>query len=471
MQSAEGPFRGSVSSIPQRDEPFSHGILDKDEASRRALKAYLKPVVGATVMIWLVIWSVLGLYWGANWRVFSGLHNLDGWIVDFDGGQIGSTVISAYMNATGAKEQITWRVIPSSQFPNGESDVAHAVLAEKCWIAVSISAGASDRLNAAIASADNTYDDSAAVTLWGNEARNENAYSFFLEAQLEGPMPEAIAAFSLQQSQQLGNNAANLLRTAPKLVLSPLNYTLVNLKPFDIQVATAVDFVGLIYLLILSFIAALANFQARVMISGIDRRLRFKQLLILRFVAPFTIYFWLSFVFALLSLFFKVPFDRKFGHAGFFIYWMLSWAGMLALGLALEAMVTLLTPRFIPFFLVLWIIVNVSVVFFPVEILPTIFRYGYATPFYNVGNATRTILFGTRNQVGLNFGVLFAWIGISLITIPLFQGMVRRGQVRDWRRKMDAEQNQQVEEKQRKMRGDGDDAASSAGTQVNVSEA
>lgn len=107
-------------------------------------------------MIWLVIWSVLGLYWGAylllpncyrlwethvllgaNWRVFSGLHNLDGWIVDFDGGQIGSTVVSAYMNATGAKEQITWRVIPSSQFPNGEADVAHAVLAEKCWIAVS----------------------------------------------------------------------------------------------------------------------------------------------------------------------------------------------------------------------------------------------------------------------------------------------------------------------------------------------
>ena len=182
---------------------------------------------------------------------------------------------------------------------------------------------------------------------------------------------------------------------------------------------------------------------------------------------------------------------------------------MLALGLSLEAMVTLLTPRFIPFFLVLWIIgaylsfvnifccvyssvvvnvVNVSVVFFPVEILPTIFRYGYATPFYNVGNATRTILFGTRNQgalppkafscltahsyfssltVGLNFGVLFAWIGISFITIPLFQGMVRRGQVKEWRRKLDAEVNEQVEEKQRKMR-EGDDATSSAGTQVEV---
>lgn len=49
-------------------------------------------------------------------------------------------------------------------------------------------------------------------------------------------MPEAIAAFALEQSQRLGNNADTLLRTAPKLVLSPLNYTLVNLKPFDIQV-------------------------------------------------------------------------------------------------------------------------------------------------------------------------------------------------------------------------------------------
>ena len=79
--------------------------------------------------------------------------------------------------------------------------------------------------------------------------------------------------------------------------------------------------------------------------------------------------------------------------------------------------------------------VNVSVVFYPVEILPTIFRYGYATPFYNVSRATRTILFRTRDQVGLNFGVLFGWIAVSLITIPLFQWYVRRKAVREWRQR------------------------------------
>jgi len=79
------------------------------------------------------------------------------------------------------------------------------------------------------------------------------------------------------------------------------------------------DFIGLIYLLILSFIAVLANFNARVVISGIERRLKLRQLIALRYVVPFIIYFWLSFVYSLLSLFFKVPFERRFGRAGFLI--------------------------------------------------------------------------------------------------------------------------------------------------------
>lgn len=42
--------------------------------------------------------------------------------------------------------------------------------------------------------------------------------------------------------------------------------------------------------------------------------------------------------------------------------------------------------------------VNVSVCFYPIEILPTIFRYGYATPFYNINTAVRAIVFDTQNK-------------------------------------------------------------------------
>ena len=68
---------------------------------------------------------------------------------------------------------------------------------------------------------------------------------------------------------------------------------------------------------------------------------------------------------------------------------------------------------------------NVSVAFFPIELLPGVFKYGYATPFYNVSRTVRTILFNTRNQIGLNFGVQFAWIFISIITMTIFQYIFR----------------------------------------------
>jgi Protein of unknown function (DUF3533) len=101
---------------------------------------------------------------------------------------------------------------------------------------------------------------------------------------------------------------------------------------------------------------------------------------------------------------------------------MMSWTAMCALGGAVESMITILTPQFIPFFLLLWIIgasscylplyrhlyflihthlisvANVSVCVYPIPLLASVYQYGYAMPFYNVQQTIRTIVFGTRNQ-------------------------------------------------------------------------
>lgn len=95
------------------------------------------------------------------------------------------------MHQTGSKDNITWLVRPTSDFPNGEADLVRDLKDDKAWTAVLskslsppscpaeicrtvVSANATDRLNAAIASADRTYDGSTAVTAFGIEARNEN---------------------------------------------------------------------------------------------------------------------------------------------------------------------------------------------------------------------------------------------------------------------------------------------------------
>ena len=44
----------------------------------------------------------------------------------------------------------------------------------------------------------------------------------------------------------------------------------------------------------------------------------------------------------------------------------------------------------------------------------------------NLSQATRTLIFNTKSHLGLNAGVLIAWIVLSMVTIPIFAWFVRR---------------------------------------------
>ena len=55
---------------------------------------------------------------------------------DFDGGTVGATIIEAYMNNTGQKQQVSWYTVPASMFPNGESDIPDAIVDERAWAAI-----------------------------------------------------------------------------------------------------------------------------------------------------------------------------------------------------------------------------------------------------------------------------------------------------------------------------------------------
>lgn len=181
-----------------------------------------------------------------------------------------------------------------------------------------------------------------------------------------------------------------------------------------------------------------------------------KSYLILRCVMPLVIYFPISFVSALplyllapsrtttltpdllqfysmINLAFEVPFGQgPFTHAGgFFLAWFMLYLGMASLGLATEFAITFLTPKFIAFFLVAWIVLNVSETSVPIQVSGSlIYRIGYGLPFYNINTGLRTIIFGTKNHLGRTFGILLGWIGLSLITIPIITWVMRRSDVK-----------------------------------------
>ncbi|TRM69268.1 hypothetical protein BD626DRAFT_391845 [Schizophyllum amplum] len=408
-------------------EPAHYSIqfFDSGAAAAVSRQIYMKIVFAGVMMMGIVIFGIFSIYWGALWKVPA--HSLSGWVIDFDGDTLGSTVSNALIQSSAGGSKIRWTTRAAIDFPNGNIDVANSVVNEKVWVAVVINNGATSNLNSAIAATDASYNGSSAVTAYGVEARNENAYRSIISPIVEQTMLQLSRQFAQQTAKQLANsdNIANILSNAPQLITQPLSFTLDNLRPFDVPVASAVTFVGLIYLLILSFFVVMIGGGAREA-SGLERKLTTKSLIYVRMVTSAVAYLILSLFYSLLSRAFQLPFDRKYGSAGFVLFWMISFVGMLCLGLSLEAMITILTIRFMPFFMILWIITNVSVCFMPIEVLPKFYHYGYAMPFYNVSHTVRSIVFGSKNTLGQNFGILVAWCAISCITLPLFQWLVRR---------------------------------------------
>jgi Protein of unknown function (DUF3533) len=74
-------------------------------------------------------------------------------------------------------------------------------------------------------------------------------------------------------------------------------------------------------------------------------------------------------------------------------------------------------------------LVNISVTVLPTELEVWFYKYGLGFPVYNMSQAVRTIIFNTKDHLGRNFGVLLAWVALSLITLPTLQYLIRRREI------------------------------------------
>ena len=136
--------------------------------------------------------------------------------------------------------------------------------------------------------------------------------------------------------------------------------------------------------------------------------------MLFRTLNAFLAYLLLSLTYTLVNLAFGVSIGTVYGAVGgFFAFWMLSFFAIAAVGLPMESLFTLIGVKWAGYFLTFWLIINVSGAFTSFELMPGFFKYGYGIPFFNVIQGTRHILFGTHSHLGVNFGVLAAWMVIG----------------------------------------------------------
>ncbi|KIO25240.1 hypothetical protein M407DRAFT_75982, partial [Tulasnella calospora MUT 4182] len=403
-------------------------------------------ILGMTVVLLVVaMWIFFSIYWGSLGETSQHVPNLKGYVINRDGidsageGLLGQAIVAAFeANSRGEgvpeKQHLTWTAVDSSYLPSNE-DVAYAVVEEEVWAAVVVNSDATSLLTSARSSGNSSYDPRNAVTFYYNQGRNEIATNSFIVPYTNALLQSTLSAFNARTNAQyfagLANGAeearqaaAVAISQAPQTVSQPFAYAAVNLRPYTKTASQAVLLVGQIYVIILSFMITMAHDFARGIISPF---LRFDSYARIRVFVPLVAYIPLSISYAMVNLPFKITFDAKYSYAGgFFLFWVFMYMSMAGLGLATEAMITFLTPRFIAYFLIALIISNVSVASVPIVLQPSFYRYGYGFPVFNLAEAVRTIIFNTKNKMALNAGVILAWLVISMITVPLFTWIMRR---------------------------------------------
>ncbi|TXT08647.1 hypothetical protein VHUM_02775 [Vanrija humicola] len=374
------------------------------------------------------MWLCLPFYWGSLWKSDRYTDKLTVRVIDRDGGVIGQTVSEYLVSDLNSTKLRYFRTSPD-ELPTFEA-VEHDVVQEGVWATVVINAGASASLTAARIAGDASYNGANAISVVYAQARSETAFGSYIIPALTVALNTVTQRLSAQESGQylasIGNNATAVaaLARAPQTLTQAVAYTWFNIRPYNQPVATAITLVGLIYMLIFSFIMTMTNNAAREVIGPYMTN---RAYIAYRLIAPVCLYFVISFFFAMVNLPFKIHFGAHFTYAGgFFLWWIILFLGMTAVGYATEFAITIVGPKFVAFFLVPLIIANVSVVNIPHELQPWIFRYGVAMPFYNCSRTVRTIIFNTKAEFGKDIGILLAWIFTSMITISLATLFFRR---------------------------------------------
>lgn len=402
-----------------------------------------------TFILCAFILAVLSIYWGVEFRVEENLSSLVVWVVDFDGQEapyntsgvtplVGPRIVRAAEALIAPKGSLGWGSLPPSHFHNNPLEVRQRIYDYKAWAAIIINANATALLQEAVRMGNSSYDPMGAMQVIYVQARDQETIGNYMIPQLQAFQTQVTSSFGkmwagmvLSEASTNDTILANI-RTSPQAISPAIGFSTFNLRPFSPAVITPTVTVGLIYLIIMAFFSFGFFMPIHMKFkSPVHRTLKFYQLIIWRWCSTIMAYFFISLSYSLVSLSFQISFSKPatsevmvgqpanaYHYGSFPVYWTVNFVGMMALGLASENMAMILGQPCMAFWLIFWVITNVSTSFYAITLAPSFYNWGYAWPLHNVVEATRSIVFDLHSEIGLNFGVLSAWAAINTAFFP-----------------------------------------------------
>ncbi|PYH43002.1 SNG1 family protein [Aspergillus saccharolyticus JOP 1030-1] len=405
------------------------------------------------------ILAILSLFWAVQYKLETRFHNLTVWVVDFDG------QVEPYRNTTPVVGPAITQVVEETLQTNPEAlgytikspadfnydpwAVRQGIYDEHAYAAIIINANATALLQNAVTSGNTSYDPYGAAEFVIISARDEATYYNYILPEFWTLEQSVRSYFGPRWIQNLTTTTTttNFTQIPPQALNPAIGITQIDLRFFGPAVISPATSIGLIYLIILAFFNTpfMMPVHLRFLKTPNSPSLKIPHWLLWRILSNIGTYFFLSLFYSLVSLAFQIPFanppaspvepatnPNAYGHGSFVVYWMLNWVGMCALGFPCENMAMIIGLPWSALFLIFWVITNVATGFYAIDLAPRFFRWGYVWPLHRIVEALRTILFDTHSRIGLDFGVLFVWIAVSILLFPVAAKFMQWKQKRGW---------------------------------------
>ncbi|KAF7928545.1 uncharacterized protein EAE98_005601 [Botrytis deweyae] len=383
-------------------------------------KLWIKMFVVFCVLLITTIMGTMSIYWGGDHSLQYNIPVLTIAVIDFDHSEIGN-YLQDMATAARAKDydHSLGFVNQDGTSTYGNMDNVRASLHDqKFWVGIVITENATNAMNHAYEIGDESYDPNSAIHVFYEEARNALVIGGAVYPKLLDFLNEFVLEFSKQkQNTFLQGIDGSDMDALQRQVRNPVaaGFTVFNMAPAIPSTAEAATEIGTIYLIIVSFLSVLMFDKVSDTIMG---TIPMNIYYVYRLAVLPIVFLFLSLFYLTLSCMWHIPFSLHFGPAGYPLYWMLSWISMMAFGLTIENVNNILGMPFTPVFFVFWVISNVTTGFYPTEMLNDFYKWGIVWPLRHDMMGARAIIYGTKNTLRQNFGVLIGWVLISLLLMP-----------------------------------------------------
>ncbi|KAM0426447.1 hypothetical protein ACHAPT_008138 [Fusarium lateritium] len=364
-------------------------------------QATIAPTAQTAIQLILMLLGVMSYLFGTSHNQTNRYHALKMLVVDLDGGQVGEAVIQAAASF-GSSKFPSIEIGQAGQF-DSPAEVKEAVCRADYWAAVTVPANASVNLASALQDSSNN----STIYYTYNQAR----YPTIADSVLLNSIRQIHAAsrHSIQSSlltnnntlfdnvtQVLGATFLNPLALLPDLILPTAHPSRVFYNTVNMVIPTLVQF----------FLCLGMNVGGQ--ISGFFREVKVRDVYLFRFIVGKTYCTFLSIV--VTGYIWAFRGDWTVGSAAYgksfaiyLLYLDVQWQ-------LLESSTGTFVPmKYMPYFLVTWIIMNVSSSVFPFEVMAGFYRIGWAMPSRHLYSMLIYAWSGCASPLREAMPVLFAW--------------------------------------------------------------